>query len=87
MQRYRMDGGHVRGLAVATCCHHCMQWADYVGRRWWQEEAGLSQSDFTRALRISGWATGCRPRATAEQEQARQRATGAEEKAHCAHTS
>eukprot|EP00241_Pyramimonas_parkeae_P015100 CAMPEP_0114308372 /NCGR_PEP_ID=MMETSP0059-20121206/18019_1 /TAXON_ID=36894 /ORGANISM="Pyramimonas parkeae, Strain CCMP726" /LENGTH=550 /DNA_ID=CAMNT_0001432001 /DNA_START=142 /DNA_END=1791 /DNA_ORIENTATION=+ len=63
--------GSVEGLAIALCCHHCCNYADYVGKLWWEGSLGFSCEDFDRMVRLSGWATGCRPRVTSDEHSER----------------
>ena len=43
------------GLAVATCCHHACNWADYCGKSWLQGQ-GFSSAEFEAMKHWSGWA-------------------------------
>ena len=49
----------VRGVAVATCCHHCCDWKDFTGKGFFLYTLGLGEADFNRMKRWSGWA--CSP--------------------------
>jgi tRNA:m4X modification enzyme len=45
----------VRGLAIATCCHHACTWADYVGNEWF-ESVGFTSEEYNIMKQWSGWA-------------------------------
>ena len=38
-------GQRVRGLGIATCCHHACSWEDYCGADWLREK-GFSGHEF-----------------------------------------
>ncbi|KAG5192539.1 methyltransferase TRM13-domain-containing protein [Tribonema minus] len=44
------------GVAIATCCHHCVNLTDYVGRAF-AERCGFDKRDFAAIGRLGGWAT------------------------------
>jgi len=47
---------NLQGVCIATCCHHCCAWEDYVGRGWFKAELGFGQLEFNRLKQWSGWA-------------------------------
>ena len=47
--------GGLRGLAVATCCHHRCSWRHYVGQAAFRA-AGLSPEEFEVVSWMTGWA-------------------------------
>jgi tRNA:m4X modification enzyme len=49
----------VRGVAIATCCHHACNWDDYTGREWLaslQNGLNISREEFDVLRLWSGWA-------------------------------
>ncbi|KAL4421463.1 hypothetical protein ABPG75_010754 [Micractinium tetrahymenae] len=48
-------GGGVRGLAIATCCHHRCCWQHFVGQHE-MEELGFSPQEFEVIAWMTGWA-------------------------------
>ena len=53
MQEVEESSGGLRGLAVATCCHHRCQWEDYVGVKSFQD-LGFTPEEFE----VVSWMTG-----------------------------
>jgi len=49
----------VSGLGIATCCHHCCNWKDYVGRSF-LEEKGVCGDEFDVLCGWTSWATSLR---------------------------
>lgn len=52
------DGPHaldVRGVAIATCCHHRCTWDQYVAKDWFLS-LGFTCLDFERLRLLSSWA-------------------------------
>ena len=43
-------------MALATCCHHCCEWNEYVNRDFFLN-GGFTEHDFNAILRMTGWAT------------------------------
>lgn len=55
----RAPGPHaprLRGVAIATCCHHRCDWRHYVGQGWWRGTLGASPVEFETARMLSSWA-------------------------------
>ena len=55
-----VDGAHVlsdavRGVAIATCCHHACAWKDYVATEWLVSQ-GFTSAEFELMTHWSGWA-------------------------------
>ena len=46
----------VKGMALATCCHHLCTWKDYVNREFFTQ-GGFTEKDFNTLLRMTSWAT------------------------------
>jgi tRNA:m4X modification enzyme len=46
---------HVRGVSIATCCHHACSWQDYVGSDWLIAQ-GFTSAEFELMTHWSGWA-------------------------------
>tara|TARA_B100000795_G_scaffold153601_1_gene115135 strand:+ start:136 stop:1866 length:1731 start_codon:yes stop_codon:yes gene_type:complete len=46
----------VKGMALATCCHHLCTWKDYVNREFFIQ-GGFTEKDFNTLLRMTSWAT------------------------------
>jgi tRNA:m4X modification enzyme len=44
-----------RGLAIATCCHHCCQYDDYAGKDWLKRWS-ITSKEFELLRKWSGWA-------------------------------
>lgn len=47
---------NVAGVCIATCCHHCCDWQDYVAKGYFTEVLGLNKQHFTAMCKLSGWA-------------------------------
>lgn len=47
---------HVRGVCIATCCHHRCEWVDYVAKGWFQDALGLGPKEFKQMTKWSSWA-------------------------------
>ncbi|GMH33104.1 hypothetical protein BSKO_00938 [Bryopsis sp. KO-2023] len=48
-------GNNLKGIAVATCCHHRCGWKSYVGKKLFRE-AGFSPQEFEMISWMTGWA-------------------------------
>jgi tRNA:m4X modification enzyme len=48
---------NVEGVAIATCCHHCCFFTDYVSPDFFTEELGFSPAEFALLTKWSSWAT------------------------------
>jgi tRNA:m4X modification enzyme len=46
----------VRGVCIATCCHHRCEWVDYVAKGWFQDALGLGPKEFKQMSKWSSWA-------------------------------
>jgi tRNA:m4X modification enzyme len=46
----------LRGVAIATCCHHRCTWESYVGKAWWREFLGGTAAEFEACRVLSSWA-------------------------------
>ena len=46
----------IRGLAVATCCHHALSWGDYTGRDF-LVESNFNENEFLLLKHWAGWHT------------------------------
>ena len=46
----------VGGIAIALCCHHCMNWTDFVGRDFFAQ-AGLDAQAFEAIRTATSWCT------------------------------
>ncbi|KAL2239096.1 UNVERIFIED_CONTAM: tRNA:m(4)X modification enzyme TRM13 [Sesamum indicum] len=46
---------YLRGLAIATCCHHLCQWKNYINKRY-ISELGFSKEDFNAISWFTSWA-------------------------------
>jgi tRNA:m4X modification enzyme len=46
----------VAGLGIATCCHHCCNWDDYVGRDFLASK-GITGAEFSVMCGWTSWAT------------------------------
>ena len=60
----------VDGVAIALCCHHCMNWDDFVGRQFFEETLGIGRAGFDTIKGAVSWCTeACGPKGglTAEQ--------------------
>jgi tRNA:m4X modification enzyme len=45
-----------RGVAIATCCHHCCNLTDYVGAEWFKKIGfEVSEEEFKVLVKWSGW--------------------------------
>jgi len=49
----------VAGLGIATCCHHCCNWEDYVGRDFLASK-GVTGAEFAVMCGWTSWATSLR---------------------------
>jgi tRNA:m4X modification enzyme len=47
----------VDGVAIATCCHHCCFFGDYVAPEFFTDELGFSPAEFAMLTKWSSWAT------------------------------
>ncbi|KAL0284443.1 UNVERIFIED_CONTAM: tRNA:m(4)X modification enzyme TRM13 [Sesamum angustifolium] len=45
----------LRGLAIATCCHHLCQWKNYINKRY-ISELGFTKEDFNAISWFTSWA-------------------------------
>jgi len=45
----------VKGVSIATCCHHACVWSDYTGANWLLTQ-GLTSAEFNIMKLWSGWA-------------------------------
>lgn len=45
----------LRGMAIATCCHHACSWSDYAGADWFLNN-GFTAAEFHLMKSWSGWA-------------------------------
>ena len=50
-------GVRCEGVAIALCCHHCMNWEDYVGKTFFQETLGLGKDGFDAIKGSVSWCT------------------------------
>ena len=60
----------VDGVAIALCCHHCMNWDDFVGRQFFEETLSIGRAGFDTIKGAVSWCTeACGPKGglTAEQ--------------------
>ncbi|KAA8542998.1 hypothetical protein F0562_021507 [Nyssa sinensis] len=46
---------YLRGLAIATCCHHLCQWKHYINKRY-LSNLGISKEDFHAITWFTSWA-------------------------------
>ncbi|EOX95394.1 Methyltransferases isoform 1 [Theobroma cacao] len=46
---------HLRGLAVATCCHHLCQWKHYINKKY-LTHLGISKEEFHAITWFTSWA-------------------------------
>ncbi|KAL0436029.1 UNVERIFIED_CONTAM: tRNA:m(4)X modification enzyme TRM13 [Sesamum radiatum] len=46
---------YLRGLAIATCCHHLCQWKNYINKRY-ISELGFTKEDFNAISWFTSWA-------------------------------
>ena len=46
----------LRGMCLATCCHHVCSWDDYVNKEFFLS-GGFTPADFAMMLRMSSWGT------------------------------
>lgn len=60
--------GHQVGLAIATCCHHACQFADYAGKEWFLAQ-GFTAAEFEVLKKWSGWANSVNLNITASLQQ------------------
>lgn len=44
----------VKGVAMATCCHHRCSWESYVGKEFLSHH-GFSRTEFEALIRMSSW--------------------------------
>lgn len=56
------------GVAIATCCHHCCNWNDYVGTEW-LTSIGFTREEFSLLRPMTGWQSMLRPDRTEIQAQ------------------
>ncbi|OQR90398.1 tRNA guanosine-2'-O-methyltransferase [Achlya hypogyna] len=47
---------HLRGLAIALCCHHACNWEDYIHPSF-LTDLGFTPAEFKVLVSLSGWAT------------------------------
>ncbi|KAI3388684.1 hypothetical protein SNEBB_001397 [Seison nebaliae] len=47
----------LKGVAIATCCHHQCIWREYVGQEMWCGRMNLTERHFQLAIRCCSWAT------------------------------
>ncbi|KAF0305660.1 tRNA:m(4)X modification enzyme TRM13 [Amphibalanus amphitrite] len=47
----------VRGIMIAVCCHHRVDWPSYVGKQFLQDVCGFSAADFAALKGVAAWAT------------------------------
>ncbi|XP_043230106.1 tRNA:m(4)X modification enzyme TRM13 homolog isoform X2 [Amphibalanus amphitrite] len=47
----------VRGIMIAVCCHHRVDWPSYVGKQFIQDVCGFSAADFAALKGVAAWAT------------------------------
>ncbi|KAL8054592.1 hypothetical protein ABFX02_04G002600 [Erythranthe guttata] len=47
--------GYLRGLAIATCCHHLCQWKSYINKKY-INDMGLGKEDFNAITWFTSWA-------------------------------
>jgi tRNA:m4X modification enzyme len=60
----------VDGVAIALCCHHCMNWDDFVGRQFFAETLGLGREGFDAIKGSVSWCTeACGPKGGLSAEQ------------------
>lgn len=45
----------VKGIAMATCCHHCCNWNSYVGKDFLKLHS-FDRCEFEAIIRLSSWA-------------------------------
>ncbi|XP_052210893.1 uncharacterized protein LOC127813563 [Diospyros lotus] len=48
-------GCHLRGLAIATCCHHICQWKHYINKKY-LSNLGITKEDFHAITWFTSWA-------------------------------
>lgn len=48
-------GCNLRGLAIATCCHHLCQWKHYINKRY-LSNLGITREDFHAITWFTSWA-------------------------------
>ncbi|KAI8522591.1 hypothetical protein RHMOL_Rhmol13G0008100 [Rhododendron molle] len=48
-------GCNLRGLAIATCCHHLCQWKHYINKRY-LSNLGITRQDFHAITWFTSWA-------------------------------
>lgn len=48
-------GCNLRGLAIATCCHHLCQWKHYINKRY-LSNLGITREDFNVITWFTSWA-------------------------------
>ncbi|XP_071836185.1 tRNA:m(4)X modification enzyme TRM13 homolog [Apostichopus japonicus] len=53
-QKTPTDSPSVKGVAMATCCHHCCTWNSYVGKDFLAVH-GFSRIEFEALIRMSSW--------------------------------
>ncbi|PIK33833.1 putative tRNA:m(4)X modification enzyme TRM13-like, partial [Apostichopus japonicus] len=53
-QKTPTDSPLVKGVAMATCCHHCCTWNSYVGKDFLAVH-GFSRIEFEALIRMSSW--------------------------------
>jgi tRNA:m4X modification enzyme len=46
----------LKGICIATCCHHRCTWEDYVGKTFFKEKLGGSAVEFEVLRLLSSWA-------------------------------
>lgn len=46
---------HLKGLAIATCCHHLCQWQHYINNRYFSD-LGFTKEDFHAITWFTSWA-------------------------------
>ncbi|KAG8389613.1 hypothetical protein BUALT_Bualt02G0247300 [Buddleja alternifolia] len=46
---------YLRGLAIATCCHHLCQWKNYINKRY-MSDLGFTKEDFHAISWFTSWA-------------------------------
>ncbi|XP_010276530.1 PREDICTED: tRNA:m(4)X modification enzyme TRM13 homolog [Nelumbo nucifera] len=49
------SSGHLRGLAIATCCHHLCQWKHYINKRY-LSNLGITKEEFHAITWFTSWA-------------------------------
>jgi tRNA:m4X modification enzyme len=60
----------VEGIAIALCCHHCMNWDDFVGQQFFEETLGLGRAGFDAIKGAVSWCTeACGPKGGLSAEQ------------------